>query len=100
MSKSKHTPGPWFNDAGCFFAEVQLNANRLTSERPIAEMSGGRDDDYEANARLISAAPELLGVLEELLENPAFDVAIGGNPVMVQALMERCKAVIDKARGT
>lgn len=60
-----HTPGPWLYDTGCFYASCQLDADGMTMEPPLAEMLGGRPDDYDANLRLIAAAPALLQRLQK-----------------------------------
>lgn len=61
---AKHTPGPWELDG----VEVYpVNGHRACDA--ICELSAGQSDDlFEANARLIAAAPELLEALERLLE--------------------------------
>jgi hypothetical protein len=53
-----------------------------------------RDD-----AKLFAAAPDMLSVLRDLFENPQFQVGIGGNPIMVEKLMQRARAAIAKASG-
>jgi hypothetical protein len=53
----------------------------------------------EANAHLIAAAPDLLAALKDLLCNPAYQVAVGGNPAAVQTMLARCHAAIEKAEG-
>jgi hypothetical protein len=65
----KFTKGPWIFDSGCFYSPVQMDETGMTSELPIAEMLGGREEDYEANARLIAAAPELLEALIAITSN-------------------------------
>lgn len=67
---SKHTPGPWFR------GEIRTNVIGHGGIR-VARCNfdggfNGREDEFEAecNARLISAAPELLEALEGLVKNP------------------------------
>jgi hypothetical protein len=45
------------------------------------------------------AADDLLSVMLDLFENPQFQVAIGGNPIMVDALMDRARTAISRATG-
>ncbi len=59
-----HTPGPWYvgqtqNDADIVYAEGRPNEYRR-----IAEIDS---DNYEANARLIAAAPALLAALQKIV---------------------------------
>lgn len=77
--KNKHTPGPWFigamNDALFVINEPPRPAptdavnTSLTTKviakpgEPFAE--GFSREEYEANARLIAAAPELLAIARE-----------------------------------
>lgn len=75
IMKTSHTPGPWQIDpeidhaittqSGLRIAEVATYGAGLVSIGEIAPWH-----HYEANARLIAAAPELLEALQEVL-NPA-----------------------------
>jgi hypothetical protein len=66
--EAKHTPEPWFSPARSFgtrYVEARIGGGLLQevaacgpTEQPLQQ---------EANARLISAAPELLEALRELL---------------------------------
>lgn len=42
---------------------------------------------------------ELLAALKELLEDPNYQIAIGGNPQAVRAMLARGAAAIAKAEG-
>lgn len=60
---NKHTPGPWEAEEDEVFDKVSY---QITSgHRLIAElfMCSGGWDEYEANARLIAATPEMLEAL-------------------------------------
>jgi hypothetical protein len=52
---SEHSPGPWQPDTD---AVADVHGNRVCL-RPVA----ARDEEWEAHARLIAAAPELLAAL-------------------------------------
>ena len=82
-----HTPGPWYawfceenETGGGIFqdtnAESQRMICRMAKEKRVIHKDKRKSDDFvhsaedEANARLIAAAPEMYGVLSELL-NPA-----------------------------
>jgi hypothetical protein len=58
---------------------------------PVCRLAATRITALEAEKA------ELLSVMLDLFENPAFQVAIGGNPAMVEALMDRARAAITKA---
>ena len=67
MSKKvKHTPGPWKVDH-VFKSDIYSFAPQeelLASVYPMKRAEGS----WEANARLIAAAPELLEALEEIIK--------------------------------
>lgn len=52
---TKHTPGPW---------DLQETLISHGSKRPLARI-WNEHENWEANARLIAAAPELLAALED-----------------------------------
>ena len=61
---SKHTSGPWWNDG----LRIEANHRRW----PVALVKD-MEDETEANARLIAAAPELLETLEAVLKHASLD---------------------------
>lgn len=68
MQTAQHTPGPWAVDAApnghqFIVAEHRADICRMGSENMLAD-----DSSAAANARLIAAAPELLAVLEHVLD--------------------------------
>lgn len=103
------TPGPWRVEEGTTLVWGACNPDdrstygmgypitqarvRLGSASEYA--SEFREDEGEANARLIAAAPELYGALEDLAERliGAFP-SIAGTPEA-----QRAKAALAKARG-
>ncbi len=69
-----HTQGPWHvgagNGEGSIFAENGRTRLEIggTTLYPIARMGKGwNEEEDEANARLIAAAPEMLEALREML---------------------------------
>jgi hypothetical protein len=74
MSETKHTPGPW---------EIRFFVERDELQSPIGEMlyitsamgqipiarTDSSNIGYEANARLIAAAPEMYEALKKLVEH-------------------------------
>jgi len=102
----QHTPALWvreFLDTRAGILEVDLgdgagaNAIRSVIEPLCAYLEHRLSRD--ANASLIDAAPDLFSCMLDLFENPQFQVAIGGNPNMVDSIMDRARAAIAKARG-
>jgi hypothetical protein len=71
---SAHTPGPWeyrpheFDDWGTVksgrFVICQARDRRCITDEALASHRKAGTDPWESNARLISAAPELLEALE------------------------------------
>lgn len=80
MANLSHTPGPWeyrnreYDDWGvvragnCILCQVR-DPNAL-DEETLNRHRRGKTDPWEANARLVSAAPDLLEALEALLAHP------------------------------
>lgn len=64
---SEHTKGPWFVTTGgdSYYVESKLNGAMI---QEVAWCGRTLHDEQEANARLMSAAPELLEAVETLLD--------------------------------
>lgn len=101
-----HTPGPWFahDFSGLNEGDVEASDFSVSCTTPdhitVAIMGKGlrnKKDEWEANARLIAAAPELLEALEELYR--LIDDAHDGDRVFTLELAYKAKAAIAKARG-
>ena len=86
MGKPEFTPGPW---------KARMNCDVMAGERLVADCMSGWLRDDRANARLVAAAPEMLGMLIELQECAQYwseyDVPIG--------IVDRLNTVIEKAKG-
>ena len=71
MTETKHTPGPWktrkgfFSDAVEIYKPKHLMKPFIPTEIAIIRSEG---PEGEANARLISAAPELLEALQAFVK--------------------------------
>lgn len=66
MKNVKHTPGPWtvgYNDNQCVYSDYRQVASVQCNQK-----------EWEANARLIAAAPELLEALKEVLAWASYGV--------------------------
>ncbi len=88
----KHTPGPW----------VLKDARRLL--RGDKETDYGRaeffDQELEANARLIAAAPDMLEALRKANYSLAWHVETQGNGAGMDAFyLDVIRAAIAKAEG-
>lgn len=105
-TKTGHTPGPWRVDDGDRVVGPMGNTvadcpgYSVKATNPLHQQRGGR----EANARLISAAPELLEALEALLaeryaleEPEQFDA--NGNWTSDSPASVQARLAIAKARG-
>lgn len=68
----KHTPGPWsYAIPGDSFV---ASSNGLICRRPAVSGGGGAPNNWEANARLIAAAPDLLDALQVMLDAAHHDI--------------------------
>lgn len=103
----KHTPGPWTvrRSRGVMGVSVE----RWAIDGPPQGLAGrwwvctaeSDEPTDEANAEFIVRAcnshDDLLAALKELLEDPDYQIAIGGNPRAVDAMLARARAAIAKA---
>lgn len=98
MSEVKHTPGPWEVSKG-------FHKNRIAdSDDAAIGYALGSNDEAEANARLIAAAPEMLEALyeaEEYFDNraDADNDETGFVPNTEMKLLVSIRAAIAKATG-
>lgn len=95
---SGFTPGPWVveraDDAYCI-----ANVGNLV----IMPCAGKvKHDNAEADARLISAAPDLLEALEDIANDYAerFDMDSQSTNPGMKVVVENARAALAKARGT
>ena len=88
---SDHTPGAWHVGN-----HVILHRNERGPMRHIVEYCWPiTDPQMSADARLISAAPDLLALLQEAMDSRAPDMVDVGHP----GWSDRARAVIAKATG-
>lgn len=101
MSQAKHTPGPWD-----FYTKPQPNGCPIVGARGLMVAMLAHSINYEdqkqvaiANARLISAAPELLEALilleAEMVASGNANATDFGWPLAIQ----KTRAAIAKATG-
>ena len=92
MAEAKHTPGPWLADGASVYEErddFSVICNFWSSSLP----------EWEANARLIAAAPDLLEALEQLvIEYDDVELA-NAEPSSLTAAFNAARAAIAKAKG-
>lgn len=86
MTQAKHTPGPWVQDEYDFV--ITPNGRTLLVEG--VALSGRSTPETKANARLISAAPDLLAILSSIIYL---------NPQLPMGYIEEAEAAIAKALG-
>lgn len=90
---SKHTPGPWINlGNGDIVAQSE---NYCGGEKDIASVFLTSNDEDEANANLIAAAPELLEALKDMLDGHE-DACTGYG----EGAADKARAAIAKATGS
>jgi hypothetical protein len=93
MSKTEHTPGPWFvNQAAANkgFARVTANNGMIAECGPHREAN----EQHFANAHLIAAAPDLLETCKDILD----DIKCGRDIHLRDNKSVKClKAAIAKA---
>ena len=101
MSESKFTPGPWIEcSCGCelvWGADGETTIHHSPDNRETRTASG---EESQANARLISAAPDLYEALKCVLEdiqNLIDDDAIVN--IMDDVLYVKARAALAKAEG-
>ena len=85
---SKHTPGPWHVHED--HSDLVIDSRWIR----LAAILGDTPARRAADARLIAAAPEMLGVLEDLMDDYCFDFESE-----YADILERALDVIAKARG-
>ena len=69
---AKHTTGPWiYAIPGDSFV---ASDNGLICRRPAVSGGGSAPSNWDANARLIAAAPELLEALQVMLDAAQHDI--------------------------
>lgn len=100
----KHTPGPWET---CYWLDDEFSVaqdspafTRVCVMSYVVKKGNAPNEEMDANARLIAAAPELLEALQSLIAvEPtasgckAFELMVTGKD------MDRARAAIAKATG-
>ena len=98
---TKHTPGPWSTHREGFstvYVEARLRQGVIQEVAACGPTEAGQEQQ-EANARLIAAAPELLDALEMVIKEqaPSYHECIDdGEPECAWCIARKAMA---KARG-
>lgn len=109
-TQTQHTPGPWtchdgyrrINSRGSLVVSVgdcpnqEYYSGRYAVEAP--HLTAVNENELEANARLIAAAPDMLAELEELLMF-ARSVRPGGRILESDPDLDAVESLIARARG-
>lgn len=91
MSGVKHTPGPWVQ-VGWGPYGIRAGYSQSSVGTSIAHVSKG-PAEFDANARLIASAPDLLKALELLTEEvEEYEL---GNP----DVLRKARAAVARAKG-
>ena len=95
--KTEHTKGPWVaRQIGGSHVSIEKVSNGIRSviaETCYFKLADEHGGEYSANARLISAAPELLAALKELCADKYL-----ADPINADR-MKNARAAISKAEG-
>lgn len=97
--ETKFTPGPWYltgSGHGLIVCGPTTTLTDISGVRCldiIARTDWARGEEDDANAHLISAAPDLYAALTRMLENELDNYEDGGDAVAL------AKAALAKARG-
>ena len=98
MSESKHTPGPW----------MATMANMITTANAHMELATVwanpsrvhvPEEEAEANARLMAAAPDLLGSIVSLVDILDDYINARGDIDLDSLTLQPARAAIAKAKG-
>ena len=100
---SKHTPRPWVRvadsiksrTADCVVVRLPDQTDRVGDESPE------QIERWDADARLIAAAPELLEALEKIVElnGPGRIYKLNELGMLVSTMLSIARAAIEKAKG-
>ena len=97
MTNTKHTPGPWILDSLNRSIVHDNPARFVISAYSVLTRNEFHDgkrivtEEMEANARLIASAPDLLAIVEGLMDAGYLDDTGG--------LHDQARAVVAKAKG-
>ena len=94
-----HTPGPWYIGSGTYEGRNIYSAEAVTDDEGFTYnpvVATAEDDGvvcWDANARLIAAAPDLLEALQVMLRDYSAAHASCGDLEMSPALLQAQQAI-------
>ena len=92
MAGTEFTPGPWNHNRGDQYVSGFYGS---VNARKVASRPEGLMTDWNADARLIASAPEILEALKKIAENDLD----GLHMLTPQSMQEIARAAIAKAEG-
>lgn len=101
MSDKKYTPGPWFTVRDGFstvYVEARLRGSLLQEVAACGPTEAG-PYQQEANANLISCAPELLEMLEKIIEMVGYCSYLSNDEKRSDPDIAMAYSLIAKAKG-
>ena len=103
-NKSQHTPGPWMTEAEyrdgspyLIYAKGSIKIADLRNSTPAEAPE--TDAEFDANAALIAAAPELLEALEDMMSANGGGKKFCGHGFSCNCAWDKARAAISKAKG-
>lgn len=109
MSEPQHTPGPWIKRrfqhrknrpcVGIYADDGSSIATTIFNQVSNVSVRGYKEHEMDANANLISAAPDLLEALETAWPFFEEDDGHGANSAAYQHAIDKARAAIAKAKG-
>jgi hypothetical protein len=92
MTQTHHTPGPWRVFEALTGIEIVTDRRTANETESLVQFKGQRN--AKANARLMTAAPDLLAALEELVERDRSEaLSCGFTEDELSWLEEACRAI-------
>ena len=88
-----HTPGPWAVTEGYLWRGIRAPSRVIANVRIVG---GVVENEVDANARLIAAAPDMLTALESIMAESSRD---DDDHDVIAAIQGICRALIAKAKG-
>lgn len=96
MSESKHTPGPWHISPNQDFVRYTQSDGTHPNICGL-HCFGGPEEEWDANARLIAAAPDGYALAQHILALET-DPYLQGHPEW-EAFLNEAKALTNKVEG-
>ena len=106
VGKHTHTPGPWFVTGRMTkYVEARIGGGLIQEIASVGPTAAdcGYGETQEANARLISASPDLLEAIEPLIKmaiaGDKYSCADLGRKYVEDERVAKAKSAIAKAKG-